>query len=73
MAGKTLFIKNIRLTSLVIEIIGFVSSVPAARLTLDILVGTLSTKGNKPIFHVNVTSSSSLNLGLPNATKNMTF
>src|SRR4051812_17109763 len=73
MTGKILFIKNIRLTSLVIEVIGFVSSVPDGLLTLDLFAGNLSTKGNTPIFPDHVSLPSLSNLGLATATKNITF
>jgi len=61
------------LTSLVMEPIGFVSSVLAGLLTLDLFAGTFSTRGHTPIFPDHVSRPAESNLGLAIATKNMTF
>ena len=73
MASRTFSIKYGLMTSLLIEVNGFVSSVPATLLTIFLLVGSYTTKGNTPIFPEKSSFPCASNLGRANATKNMTF
>jgi hypothetical protein len=67
--GKIFSIMKLRMTSFVIDSMGFISIVPAGRFTLDLLAGSNVIKGQQLILPTKVQLPSLSNLGLPRAVK----